>query len=66
MVLLLDALYGHQLPKHFGGVGNGHAYQDLQLAREEKRHCGIAVPPEGTIPDWAKLCHNSPVYLQGD
>lgn len=46
-----------------GGVENGHAYQDLQLSCEVKRRCGIAAKPEKIVPDLAKLCHNSPVYL---
>lgn len=50
---------------HFGGVENGRAYQDLLLACEVRRRCGIVARPENTSPDLAKLCHNSPVYLHG-
>lgn len=47
----------------FCGVENGHGYQDLQLACEVKRRCGIAGKPERIVPGLAKLCHSSPVYL---
>lgn len=50
---------------HSGGVENGHAYQDLLLACEVRRRCGTAAQPESTIPDLAKLYHNSPRYLHG-
>ena len=66
MGLLLDRiLHGDQPTTRFGGVVNGHACQDLPLAYEVKQCCLIAAQPESTIPDWAKLCHNSRVYLHG-